>query len=86
MIPENSDHGPMSDPALPAEIALDAEDPKRREFLKSLGKGAKYAAPTLTVLTFSHESLGYPSTPPFNPLNDPDHPLNPMNSRREKRG
>ena len=86
MIPEDFDHDPVSDSVLPAKIVLDAEDPKRQAFLKSLGKGAKYAAPTLTVLTFSHESLGYPSTPPFNPLNDPDHPLNPMNSRREKRG
>lgn len=69
MIPEDSDHSSMSDPILPVEIAPDAADPKRREFLKSLGKGAKYAAPTLTVLTFSRESLAYPSPPPYHPSN-----------------
>ena len=71
MIPEDSDHSPMSGLVLPAEIVSDTTDPRRREFLKSLGKGAKYVAPTLTVLTFSHQSLADFPPPPsgFNPLN-----------------
>jgi hypothetical protein len=68
MISEDSDHSPMSDPGLPAEIAPDAADPKRREFFKSLGERAKYIAPTLTVLTFSRRSLAAPPPPSdFNP-------------------
>lgn len=63
MIPEDSDHSPMSDPSLPAEIAHDVADPKRREFFKSLGERAKYIAPTLTVLTFSRRSLAAPPPP-----------------------
>jgi hypothetical protein len=67
----SSNDAPLSDSTSPAESAVpDAADLERRSFLKSVGRGAKYAAPTLTVLTFSRESLGqgYPSPPPFDPL------------------
>lgn len=64
MIPENSDHSSISDPVLPTEIVSDAKDSQRREFLKKVGKGAKYAAPTLTVLTFSLNSLAQIGSPP----------------------
>jgi hypothetical protein len=68
MIPEDPDYCPMSGPALPAEIAPDAADPKRREFFKSLGERAKYVTPTLMVLTFSRRSLAAPPPPSgFNP-------------------
>jgi hypothetical protein len=80
MIPEDSDHDPRSDPVSPAEITSDAENPKRREFLKSLGKGAQYAAPTLTVLTLSRESLAQVWSPPP----PPGHPLHPITARPEK--
>ena len=68
MIPEDLDLGPMSDSTLPMEIVPVAEDPQRREFFKTLGRGAKYAAPTLTVLTLSRESLADISEPPPLPL------------------
>lgn len=57
MIPEDSDHGSRSGPALPAGVNPHAADSERRAFLKKMGKGAKYVAPTLTVLTFSRQSL-----------------------------
>lgn len=71
MNPEaSSNDAPLSDSTSPVESAApDAADLERRGFLKSVGRGAKYAAPTLTVLTFSRESQGqgFPSPPPFNP-------------------
>lgn len=81
MIPEDSEYGPVSGSVLLAEIVSDAENPKRREFLKSLGKGAQYAAPTLTVLTLSRESLAQVWSPPP----PPGHPANPISSRPKKR-
>lgn len=81
MIPEDSDHGPRSDSILPTEIVPAAKDPQRREFFKSLGKGAKYAAPTLTVLTLARESLAQTWSPPP----PPGHPANPITSRPRKR-
>lgn len=80
MIPEDLDRGPMSDSILPTEIVPAAEDPQRREFFKTLGRGAKYAAPTLTVLTLSRESLAQVWSPPP----PPGHPANPMTSRPKK--
>lgn len=69
MNPEAPNDTPLSDSTSPAEIVPDdATDLERRSFLKSVGRGAKYAAPTLTVLTFSRESLGAPPPPSgFNP-------------------
>lgn len=73
MNPEAPNDTPLSDFTSPAEIVPDAADLERRSFLKSVGRGAKYAAPTLTVLTLSRESSaqGVPWPPPsdFNPLN-----------------
>lgn len=81
MIPKDSEHGPVSGSVLLAEIVPDAEDPQRREFFKSLGKGAQYAAPTLTVLTLARESLAQVGSPPP----PPGHPANPMTSKAKKR-
>ncbi len=66
MNPEAPNDTPLSDSTSPAEIVPDAADLERRSFLKSVSRGAKYAAPTLTVLTFSRESLGGPPPPPSN--------------------